>query len=85
MDWIKNVSEAAKERVVAVSSDELPNDVKEYIIAHPYQTSFYVASGVVFSYPALLSGPLLAAFGWTSVGPRAGKFKPYDGRSQFIS
>jgi len=56
----------------AIDYKHLPTDVKDWIIAHPYQTVFHVVSGVVFFAPVPVSMPLLGALGWTSVGPRAG-------------
>ena len=58
--------------VFAIDYKRLPTDVKDWIIAHPYQTTFYVAGGVVYLAPSLVSTPLLGVLGWTSVGPRAG-------------
>ncbi|OCL07334.1 hypothetical protein AOQ84DRAFT_250526, partial [Glonium stellatum] len=49
----------------------LPLEVRDWILAHPYQTAFYVVGGVVFIAPGLVSTPLLHVLGWTSVGPRA--------------
>ncbi len=54
---------------------QLPSEVKTWIKDHPYQTAFYVVNGVVLFAPGLLAGPLLGALGWTSLGPRAGKFR----------
>jgi hypothetical protein len=58
--------------VLAIDYKHLPTDVKDWIIAHPYQTAFHVAGGVVFFAPSLVSTPLLGVLGWTSVGPRTG-------------
>ncbi|OCK88836.1 uncharacterized protein K441DRAFT_700252 [Cenococcum geophilum 1.58] len=57
--------------VFAIDYKNLPTDVTDWIIAHPYQTAFHVAGGVVFFAPGLVSTPLLGALGWTSIGPRA--------------
>ncbi|OCK86093.1 hypothetical protein K432DRAFT_341911 [Lepidopterella palustris CBS 459.81] len=62
----------SKEAVLAVDYKHLPMDVKDLIAENPFQTTFIIVNGVVFFAPGLLSGPLLCAFGWTSVGPRAG-------------
>jgi hypothetical protein len=58
--------------VLAIDYKHLPRDVKDWIIAHPYQTTFHVVGGVVFFAPNLVSTPLLGMLGWTSIGPRTG-------------
>lgn len=53
--------------------ENLPDNIKDWIKAHPYQTAFHVVSGVVFFAPAAASGPLLYLLGFGSMGPRAGE------------
>jgi hypothetical protein len=62
----------AQDGVFAIDYKRLPTNVKDWIIAHPYQTTFHVVGGVVFFAPGLVSTPLLVMLGWTSIGPRAG-------------
>ena len=50
--------------------------VKDWIVAHPYQTAFQLVWGTVIAVPSLLSMPLLFLFGWTAQGVRAGEFDP---------
>lgn len=45
---------------------DLPEEIKTWIIEHPYQTTFYIVNGIVFFYPNLISGPVLWSLGWTS-------------------
>ncbi|OCL13486.1 hypothetical protein AOQ84DRAFT_310495, partial [Glonium stellatum] len=61
----------AKDHIAAVDYKSLPADVKDWVVAHPYQTAFHVTSGVLLIAPGLLSEPLLGLLGWTSAGPRA--------------
>lgn len=53
--------------------EDLPNILKAWIIANPWQSAFIVVNGVVFFAPAAASGPVLWIFGFTSTGPRAGE------------
>lgn len=46
----------------------------EWIVAHPYQTAFQVVNGVIICTPAAATVPALAALGFGTSGPVAGKF-----------
>lgn len=65
------------DRAYEINYAELPKEVKTWITEHPYQTTFYIANGIVFFYPGLITGPVLWSLGWTSIGPRAGKQPPH--------
>jgi len=60
--------------VLELPLTEVPNEILEYIRNNPGQTAFYVANGAIFFCPALLTGPLLNALGFTFIGPRFGKY-----------
>ncbi|ORX98939.1 hypothetical protein BCR34DRAFT_606759 [Clohesyomyces aquaticus] len=51
---------------------ELPFIVKEWIVAHPYQTAFQVVNGVVFFTPAVATVPIFGALGFWATGPAPG-------------
>ncbi|GME60228.1 hypothetical protein I303_08649 [Neofusicoccum parvum] len=55
--------------VSAIKWEDLPRDIMDWIERHPFQTIFYVTSGVVFFAPSIVTGPLLGAVGFTPVGP----------------
>ncbi|KAK5003433.1 hypothetical protein LTR60_006836, partial [Cryomyces antarcticus] len=61
----------AKEHVYEVSWENTPGQLKGWLKANPGQTAFYVANGVMFIFPGLLTGPLVWSLGWTSIGPRS--------------
>lgn len=63
----------AKEQAVKVDYGQLSSEILDWIQAHPYQTAFHVANGVVFFYPGLISKPILWGIGFGLSGPRAGK------------
>ncbi|KAK5002563.1 hypothetical protein LTR39_006648, partial [Cryomyces antarcticus] len=48
----------AKEHVYEVSWENTPGQLKGWLKANPGQTAFYVANGVMFIFPGLLTGPL---------------------------
>jgi hypothetical protein len=48
--------------------------VLDWIAAHPYQTAFHVANGVILCTPAAATVPVLSAMGFGPAGPVAGKF-----------
>ncbi|WVF65629.1 hypothetical protein IAT40_000360 [Kwoniella sp. CBS 6097] len=58
--------------IAAIDWQDLHGDTKKYVLENPKQTAFYVAKGVLFVAPALLTGPALGALGFTAVGPAAG-------------
>jgi hypothetical protein len=62
------------DRAYEIDCDELPGQAKTWIAEHPYQTAFYIVNGVAFFFPSLMTGPLLWSLGWTSNGPRAGRY-----------
>ena len=64
---------SAKEVIVQVDYQQLPVEIKDWILAHPYQTAFHVANGIVYFYPPALAGPLLWTAGLGRWGVRAGK------------
>lgn len=47
--------------------------VLDWIAAHPYQTAFQVANGIIICTPAAATVPVLAALGFGASGPTAGK------------
>ncbi|TKA81010.1 hypothetical protein B0A49_01521 [Cryomyces minteri] len=59
-----------KEHVYEVSCDKIPGQLKDWLEVNPGQTAFYVANGLLFIFPGLLTGPLIWSLGWTSTGPR---------------
>ncbi|MCJ1397288.1 hypothetical protein MMC11_000480 [Xylographa trunciseda] len=81
------ILESMKERLAAVEYDKLPDlfkeakesivgidyseEIKGWIQEHPYQTAFYVANGIVFISPGLVTTPLLGLMGFGSLGPKA--------------
>jgi hypothetical protein len=71
------------DRAYEINYAELPKEVKTWITENPYQTTFYVANGIVFFYPSLITGPVLWGLGWTSSGPRAGKQPPHHRAHSF--
>ncbi|KAH7047475.1 hypothetical protein B0J12DRAFT_123733 [Macrophomina phaseolina] len=52
--------------------DDLPDKTKEWIKAHPYQTAFYVAHGIVIVAPTPVTAPLIGAAGLATASPAAG-------------
>lgn len=64
---------SAKTKVVQVDYAQLPVEIRDWISAHPYQTAFHIASGIVYFYPPALAGPLLWTAGLGRWGVRAGK------------
>jgi hypothetical protein len=48
--------------------------VLDWISAHPYQTAFHVANGVIMCTPAAATVPFLSALGYGATGPIAGMF-----------
>lgn len=68
--------ESAISKAYEIDYADLPEEIKSWIIEHPYQTTFYIVNGIVFFYPQLITGPVLWSLGWTSAGPRAGKSAP---------
>lgn len=53
--------------------DDLPDKTKDWIKAHPYQTAFYVAHGIVIVAPTPVTAPLIGAAGLATASPAAGK------------
>ena len=47
--------------------------VLDWIAAHPYQTAFQVVNGIIICTPAAATVPVLAALGFGTNGPIAGK------------
>jgi len=68
-DKLPDVLKNAKEQIVAI---EYCTEIKDWIQEHPYQTAFYVANGIVFIAPGLVTSPLLGLLGFGSLGPKAG-------------
>ena len=62
-----------KQAICTIKLADLPSDVQAWIAEHPYQTAFYVANGVVFIFPGLVTAPILQALGFSSKGIRVGK------------
>lgn len=71
--FFHNAGSSARDRVAGVEWDQAPKHIQDYITEHPYQTTFYVASGVVVAAPFVVAGPLLGAAGFTAAGPAAGE------------
>ncbi|WWC64102.1 uncharacterized protein I303_106709 [Kwoniella dejecticola CBS 10117] len=59
------------EEWITMKFKDLPEQVKDYIKEHPYQTAFHVINGVVFFAPSLVWGPVLGMLGFTPIGPAA--------------
>ncbi|PQE10308.1 integral component of membrane protein [Rutstroemia sp. NJR-2017a WRK4] len=66
--------EEEKAKFYQTTWDDLPQTIKDWIKAHPYQTAFHVVNGIVFFAPSAASGPVLWILGYTSAGPRAASF-----------
>ncbi|PQE30880.1 integral component of membrane protein [Rutstroemia sp. NJR-2017a WRK4] len=66
--------EEEKAKFYQTAWDDLPQTIKDWIKAHPYQTAFHVVNGIVFFVPSAASGPVLWILGYTSAGPRAASF-----------
>lgn len=47
--------------------------VLDWIAAHPYQTAFHIVNGVIICTPAAATVPFLAALGFGTTGPVAGR------------
>ncbi|KAL0263690.1 hypothetical protein SLS55_002671 [Diplodia seriata] len=58
---------------ISLRWDDLPQTTKAWIKAHPYQTAFYVAHGVVIVAPTPVTAPLIGAAGLATASPVAGK------------
>ncbi|OCF40242.1 hypothetical protein I317_05935 [Kwoniella heveanensis CBS 569] len=67
----RQLSGEALHSVVSIDWRIVPEDTKDFILDNPKHTAFYVAKGVLLVAPALLTGPALAALGFTAVGPAA--------------
>lgn len=72
-DFFQKTAADTRNSVAAIDWEQLPTQTKDWITAHPEQTAFYVASGIVFVAPFVLTGPLLGAAGFTAAGPAAGE------------
>ncbi|RAL65584.1 hypothetical protein DID88_005256 [Monilinia fructigena] len=70
----RNEIEKIHAQIYEITWRDLSIDIQNWIQEHPYQTAFYVVNGIVFFAPATSSGPILWALGFTSKGPRAGKW-----------
>ncbi|KAL1616793.1 hypothetical protein SLS54_008185 [Diplodia seriata] len=57
---------------ISLRWDDLPQTTKAWIKAHPYQTAFYVAHGVVIVAPTPVTAPLIGAAGLATASPVAG-------------
>ncbi|OMP83093.1 hypothetical protein BK809_0004474 [Diplodia seriata] len=57
---------------ISMRWDDLPQTTKDWIKAHPYQTAFYVAHGVVIVAPTPVTAPLIGAAGLATASPVAG-------------
>lgn len=51
--------QSAVSKAYEIHQSDLPQEIKTWIIEHPYQTTFHIANGIVFFYPSLLTGPVL--------------------------
>lgn len=58
-----------KQRIYQLPYDQLPELIKEYTKAYPYQTAFQIMNSVVCFAPGLLTGPLLAFLGFAPADP----------------
>ncbi|KAF2477648.1 uncharacterized protein BDR25DRAFT_207768 [Lindgomyces ingoldianus] len=57
---------------MAIPYAELPLIVKDWIVAHPYQTALHVVNGMVFLTPAAATVPFFNMLGFTAAGPAGG-------------
>jgi hypothetical protein len=67
------VSGMAQSQVFQVSITNVPAVVHKWITAHPGQSAFIIANGILIFTPAALTGPLLATMGFGASGPVAGE------------
>ncbi|KAK4549233.1 hypothetical protein LTR36_007691 [Oleoguttula mirabilis] len=79
--WLSKASkviglQALLERLQAVKLEDLPAQIIQYIVEHPYQTAFFVAGVVIGAIavfaPSLIYGPVLGLMGFGSGGVVAG-------------
>ncbi|KAL1638139.1 hypothetical protein SLS58_008976 [Diplodia intermedia] len=56
---------------ISMRWDDLPQTTRDWIKAHPYQTAFYVAHGVVIVAPTPVTAPLIGAAGLATASPVA--------------
>ena len=56
-----------------IEQSKLPNDIKEWIVKNPGQSTFLVISGMVIVVPSLVTAPALLAAGFTPAGVAASK------------
>jgi hypothetical protein len=67
------VCDSVKDKVVSIDVPEAAVQAKEWVVEHPYQTGFYVASGIVIVVPGLVAAPVLGAAGFTAEGVAGGE------------
>ncbi|KAF1994188.1 hypothetical protein P154DRAFT_39175 [Amniculicola lignicola CBS 123094] len=70
LDWITNGTRIYGAGGIPI--DTLPQLILDWIAAHPYQTAFYIANGVVYVTPAAVPVPFLRLLGFNANGPVAG-------------
>lgn len=68
-----NIYAIVKASLAQLARAVLPSPIIRYVVAHPIWTLFHALSGLTLLCPGLMTVPLLSAFGWTSLGPRAGE------------
>ena len=67
---------SAKDKASSIDVPQLVSDAKEWGVEHPYQTGFYVASGVLMAAPGLATVPVLGLAGFTAEGVAGGTSMP---------
>jgi ammonia channel protein AmtB len=59
--------------IMATAAAASAKIIFDWIAAHPYQTAFHVANGVILVTPAAATVPILSAMGFSATGPVAGE------------
>jgi hypothetical protein len=59
--------------IMATAATASAKVILDWIAAHPYQTAFHVANGVILATPAAATVPIFSAMGFSATGPVAGE------------
>lgn len=65
--------DSVKTRAASIDVHQVALEAKAWVFEHPYQTGFYVASGVIIVVPGLVAAPALGAAGFTTEGVAGGE------------